>query len=237
MSTERAVRSAFRRPTIVTGDEGGYVPETNARFALGTGADSPEIPDLEFTPSVRRVVAALSDEVEALRDELARTRLSLEDAEFHADRDQLLPILNRRAFMRELARQIAAIARYRTPATLIYFDLDDLKRINDSFGHACGDVVLAHFSGLLLTHVRKCDVVGRLGGDEFGVILTHADANQAQRKSAILAALLASDPPIWEGRPLACGFSFGTLELPVGIDAETAVAQADAAMYRHKRRR
>lgn len=193
------------------------------------------IPEGEFTPGVRRAISALIGEARALRDELDRTRVRLADIEQTADRDQLLPVLNRRAFMRELIRQIASIARYRTPATFVYFDLDGLKRINDTFGHPCGDAVLAHFAALLLANVRECDAVGRLGGDEFGVILTHANEQQAEKKCALLAGLLSANPAIWESLHFPLSFSFGALELSGDINAETAVARADAAMYQRKR--
>ena len=83
----------------------------------------------------------------------------------------MLPLLNRRAFVRELTRYISFAGRYNTPASLIYFDLNHLKKTNDTLGHAAGDAVLAHFTEVLTAHVRDSDSVGRLGGDEFGVLL------------------------------------------------------------------
>jgi diguanylate cyclase (GGDEF)-like protein len=179
------------------------------------------IPEHEFTPSVRRAVWALVREARALRDA--------------ADRDQLLPILNRRAFLRELDREIASVARYRTRSSLVYVDIDALKPINDSYGHACGDLVLAHFARFLRAHVRASDVMGRLGGDEFGILLSHANSEQAERKCASLAGLLAAEPAKWGGVALALSFAFGLVELSTGATAESAVAQADAAMYRRRR--
>jgi diguanylate cyclase (GGDEF)-like protein len=191
----------------------------------------------EFTPSVRRAVTALLGEARALNNELGRTRARLEEAEQVADRDHLLPILNRRAFIRALEREIASIARYGTPSTLAYFDLDGFKLINDTNGHACGDAILAHFAAFLLSHVRGSDVVGRLGGDEFGLILIHANGEQAQRKAASLTGLLASAPASFDGKPLPFSFSCGALELLGAMSAESAIAQADAEMYRRKRER
>lgn len=191
----------------------------------------------EFTPNVRRAVTALLGEARALHEELGRTRALLEDAEEIADRDHLLPVLNRRAFMRALTREIASIARYGTPSSLVYFDLDGFKLINDRHGHACGDAVLYHFAMLLLGHVRGSDVVGRLGGDEFGLILIHAGGDKAQKKSASLTSSLAATPAIWDEKPLPFAFSTGALELTGAMSAESAIAQADADMYRSKRER
>ena len=114
----------------------------------------------------------------------ARPRARLEEVEKAADQDQLLPLLNRRAFVRELTRYIAFTDRYDTPASLIYFDLNGFKQINDTHGHAGGDAVLTHFADSACWHnVRDSDCVGRLGGDEFGVLLTHANQDQAQKKA------------------------------------------------------
>src|SRR5213078_3970705 len=104
----------------------------------------------------------LMGEVDALRRELQQTKTRLEAAEKEADQDQLLPVLNRRAFVRELTRNIAFTARYGTPASLLFFDLDGFKQVNDTFGHAGGDAVLAHFAQVLRENVRDSDCVGRL---------------------------------------------------------------------------
>ena len=193
------------------------------------------IPEAEFTPRVRDAVMTLMEQVRSLRRELEQVRARLEAAERSADQDQLLPLLNRRAFMREVTRSIGMAARYGTPSSLLYFDLDGFKRVNDTYGHAAGDAVLAHFSRTLLDHVRDSDVVGRLGGDEFGVILSHANQVIAHRKSASLAETLTATPAQWEGRAIPVGFSYGTFELISGENADSAVARADEAMYAHKK--
>ena len=153
-----------------------------------------------------------------------------------ADQDQLLPLLNRRAFVRELTRYINFATRYSTPASLVYFDLDGFKSVNDTYGHAAGDAVLSHFADTLLAHVRDSDVVGRLGGDEFGIILSHADQAQAHKKASALSATLNASPPLWRGKAIQVGFSYGAFELLGDDDADNAIARADEAMYAHKRR-
>ncbi|MGN6515574.1 MAG: GGDEF domain-containing protein [Rhizomicrobium sp.] len=193
------------------------------------------IPDDEFTPRVRDAVMSLMGEVETMRRELSQTRAKLDEMEKVADRDQLLPILNRRAFVRELTRYISFAVRYGTPASLLYFDLDGFKQINDGHGHAAGDAVLEHFAEVLSTHVRDTDVVGRLGGDEFGVILSHANQAQAQAKAQSLADALHEAPPNWQSRTIPVRFSFGAFELSSSDSADLAIARADEAMYMHKR--
>lgn len=193
------------------------------------------IPEVEFTPRVRDAIMTLMGEVDNLRRELHKTRERLEDVERTADQDHLLPLLNRRAFVRELTRFIAFTERYGTPATLLYFDLDGFKQVNDSFGHAAGDAVLNHFAETLLGQTRDSDVIGRLGGDEFGVLLSHATVEQGRKKADVLADRLTQRPLMWRGKPIQTAFSYGAFELKKGDTADLAMARADEAMYAHKR--
>jgi diguanylate cyclase (GGDEF)-like protein len=193
------------------------------------------IPEAEFTPRVREAIMGLMSEVDTLRRELGETRARLDEVEKAADRDSMLPLFNRRAFVRELTRYIAFAGRYNTPASLIYFDLNALKKTNDTFGHAAGDAVLTHFAQVLLAHVRGTDCVGRLGGDEFGVLLSHADIGQAMKKAAALAEALEASPTLWNGHSMPVSFAYGAFELKAGDTPDIAMARADEAMYAQKR--
>jgi diguanylate cyclase (GGDEF)-like protein len=205
--------------------------------ASSTGATASilGIPEDEFTPRVRDAIMALMAEVDGLKRELAQTKDRLDEAEKNADRDQLLPVLNRRAFVRELTRTISIGSRYQTPASLIYFDLNDFKTINDTHGHAAGDAVLINFGRVLSENVRDTDAVGRLGGDEFGVLLSHANQEQAHKKADQLAAKLRGEPASLDGKTLAVSFAYGAFELKDGLSPDAAMALADEAMYTHKR--
>jgi diguanylate cyclase (GGDEF)-like protein len=193
------------------------------------------IPEAEFTPRVRDAIMGLMSEVDSLRRELGDTRKRLDEVEKAADQDSLLPLLNRRAFVRELTRYIAFTGRYNTPASLIYFDLNHMKQVNDTYGHAAGDAVLKHFSEVLQAHVRDSDSVGRLGGDEFGVLLSHAGQDQALKKADALAEALRQKPVKWDGKEIPVSFAYGAFELKPGDNADIAMARADEAMYLHKR--
>src|SRR5690242_14568391 len=81
-----------------------------------------------------------------------------------ADRAALTPLLNRRAFLRELHRIRTFSQRYGAPASLVYFDLDGFKSVNDRYGHAAGDAALQAVAERLLANVRESDLVGRMGG-------------------------------------------------------------------------
>ncbi|MEQ1863736.1 MAG: GGDEF domain-containing protein [Micropepsaceae bacterium] len=201
---------------------------TDASSVLG-------IPDAEFTPRVRDAIMSLMAEVDRLRHDLERTQKRLALAETAADQDGLLPVLNRRAFVREMSRIMSFGDRYNLNASLIYFDLDGFKAINDAFGHAAGDAALNHVSSLLVGNVRESDIVGRLGGDEFGVILAKADQAQAEKKARLLSDLFLAQPFEWNGKPLPLSFAYGVHAFKKGEDADVALANADKAMYAAKR--
>jgi diguanylate cyclase (GGDEF)-like protein len=193
------------------------------------------IPESEFTPRVRDAVLALMTDVERLTHEVEQTRARLDDASRSADQDMLLPILNRRAFIREVTRFISFAERYGTPSSLLYFDLDNFKAVNDAHGHEAGDTVLRHFSDLLASQIRESDVLARLGGDEFGMILAHVTVDQARKKGATLAQALRDHPPTWKGERVPLSFALGAYELKAGDTADSAISQADRTMYEQKR--
>ena len=129
--------SAIRRRSLVEAGARSAAPARavdEAQF-LGIG-------EAELTPAVRAALAALVIELDDLKSEIARLKALLAEAEAAADEDALTSVKNRRAFIRELRRIAAFSQRYGSPASLIYFDLDDFKQINDRFGHAAGDAAL-----------------------------------------------------------------------------------------------
>jgi len=174
---------------------------------------------------------ALARENAELRAELGRLQARLEEMEGLADRDALTPLFNRRALVRELVRTRDFAGRYGAPASLAYFDLDGLKAINDRFGHAAGDAALKAVAAQLLGHIRGSDVAGRMGGDEFAVILAQSNGFQAEAKAEALAAAIAASPV--EGLPAAMQVkvSWGVAEIRPDAEPEAVIAEADAAMY------
>jgi len=175
--------------------------------------------------------------LERLTAELAEAKAKLEAAEELADRDTLAPVFNRRAFLRELHRTMSEVERYKTPAAVIYIDLDGFKAVNDEYGHSAGDAVLRHVGLLLTDSVRESDVVGRLGGDEFGVILNRATAEEAAAKAASLSDKINSSAIIYAGVPHRIRASVGVHAIALAEDPETAIARADEAMYAEKHAR
>ena len=195
------------------------------------------VPEIELTPAVRAAVQTLITEIDDLRGEVGRLKARLAETEELADRDALTPLLNRRALVRELGRIRTFAQRYGAPASLVYFDLDDLKGVNDRFGHAAGDTVLKAVAERLVANVRDSDLVGRMGGDEFAVILVQADQATAEAKAASLARAIEAAPLQFGDWTAPIHISFGVREISQDLEPEATVAQADAAMYAKKRER
>lgn len=193
------------------------------------------LPEHELTPVTQAALHHLVEEVVGLRQTLEVTEARLAELERLADEDALAPVLNRRAFLRHLGRTISYIARYGAESSLLYFDLNGLKRINDDFGHAAGDKALLHVAETLLGNTRNSDLVGRLGGDEFGVVLARAGYGVAEAKALRLAAAVADRAVVHEGRTIAVEVACGVHELSPDEDPQRALAAADQAMYERKR--
>ena len=182
----------------------------------------------EMTPAVIAAIEALIGELDQLKREVSALRNRLSEAEGLADRDSLTPLLNRRAFVRELGRARTFAGRYGFPASLVYFDLDGFKALNDGHGHAAGDAALMAVAERLIANVRESDIVGRMGGDEFAVVLVQTDRATAETKAAILADAIETAGP-------GLRVSYGVRELDPDVEPETLIADADAAMFAAKR--
>jgi diguanylate cyclase (GGDEF)-like protein len=222
------VARASKSKGSATRATGGPVSVKDIAAVLG-------IPEAEFTPKVKAAILSLVQEAEKLRRELDDTRKRVAQLEELADQDTLLPIANRRAFVRELSRVMSHMERYNAPHSVLFFDLNGLKRINDSLGHAAGDVALTAVARTLLDNTRESDLVGRLGGDEFGVILAQADTAAANAKAARLAELIEAQKVEWRGQKIGLSVAYGTYALKGKEDANDALHAADRAMYARKR--
>jgi diguanylate cyclase (GGDEF)-like protein len=148
-----------------------------------------------------------------------------EQMRFLADHDPLTNLLNRRSFVQRLDAEVARSRRYERPLALVIFDLDELKTVNDTHGHAAGDAALQRVADALRSTIRSGDNAFRIGGDEFAVILPEATERDARSAAERIAA------------ELQLGASFGVAVCERGCDAGVLLREADDAMYRMKRRR
>ncbi len=151
--------------------------------------------------------------------------------QYLADHDAVTGLLSRRAFEREL-EEATPQRRRGDRGTLVVFDLDNFKDVNDTWGHAAGDEVLRHAASLVRQTLRADDVLARLGGDEFAALLRGAGREDAERVTAAALAALRTGVPSPDGRQRArVSASAGLAEISFGAEAADLLAQADAALY------
>lgn len=174
-------------------------------------------------------VAVLSKFARIVVDELELRRI--------AGKDQLTGALTRRGFLERTNQEIERFRRYARPASLALIDIDHFKTVNDTHGHPAGDTVLRQVAGVLRAVKRPNDILGRLGGEEFGLLMPEteaADALQAAERfrEAIAAKVIEFEP----GKHLQVTASFGITRIGTAItDAESWFAAADAPLYAAKR--
>jgi diguanylate cyclase (GGDEF)-like protein len=169
---------------------------------------------------------------------VAQGRIAIENARLHtvvrrqAVTDELTDLANRRRFMEVLQQEVARALRFDTPLSLVLFDLDHFKQINDRFGHQTGDDVLRRAARVIRERVRETDLPARIGGEEFGVILTGTGGAGALAVAEQLRHDLSQYvdvPGEW-----TVTASFGVAVLHDGDTAELLIGAADRALYRAK---
>lgn len=242
---KRAIAAKARKGRKTSGSQSQIASKTGIKTGLKAGA-GPKA-GTEAKAAARRAAArtrhqsgpaaARSAVIRGLRKKLNEALRRVKELEAAADTDFLLAIPNRRGFERELHRAVAYMNRYRASGALIILDVDRLKPINDSFGHAAGDEVLKAIAATLTRHVRSSDVVGRLGGDEFALLLWNLSESDAKAKAAALEETIDGLSFIFRGQHVAAGASTGVALLGSSAEAGRALEEADAAMYVRKAQR
>jgi len=173
-------------------------------------------------------------EVSRLQLEVDQLRQRVEQLDALAHQDSLSDLPNRRGFMRALERVIDRVKRYGEHAALLFVDLDGLKMINDNFGHCAGDEALIQVSRLLVSGVRKSDLVARIGGDEFAILVGHVDSADAHDTATRLVDMIAGCDFMHDGQTLPLSVAIGVGMIDAEDSPEKAIARADAEMYRRK---
>lgn len=214
--------------------------KVSAKAGSESGSKSGErpVPGPAKGKSLSRVATdKAKSEIRALKAQLAVAHAKIDELQAWVDTDFLLNIYNRRGFERELGRAVAYITRYQAAGALIVLDVDRLKPINDTYGHAAGDMVLKGVVAVLMRHIRSSDVVGRLGGDEFALLLWNLSEDDARAKASALEQAIDSLTFMFKGRAVTAGASTGIAMLRPMADAALALEHADQAMYARKAER
>lgn len=153
--------------------------------------------------------------------------------EYLVDHDFLTGLFNRRHFERALARESERIARYGGPAAVLLMDLDNFKDVNDSFGHKAGDDLLRGVAALLRQRTRETDLLARIGGDEFAVLLPETDADRAEAVADDVVKALGRQTAVLANQSVRVTASIGVAMFDNLTDTEV-LAYADLAMYEAK---
>jgi len=225
VSVEREFKDRYATTSciIVPLKGGGQVRGVlNLADKEGGGSFDEEI-DLPVVEQIAELIGAGIYNVELYRE-----------MERRAKTDPLTNLANRRGVEEALVREIDRSRRYRSLLTVMMLDVDQLKDVNDKIGHPAGDAVLTSLAAILLEAVRKVDVPGRWGGDEFVVVLPDTSGAQAEQLARRLQARVRERPPQVQGRPVAASVSIGVAEYQKDESLESLIRRVDQAMYAAK---
>jgi diguanylate cyclase (GGDEF)-like protein/PAS domain S-box-containing protein len=194
--------------------------------------------DIKISPL--RNAAGTITHFAAIERDVTLDKRRLDELEHLADRDTLTGIPNRRAFLRAVNAEIEAAVQRGTAALgqgpcLVFMDLDNFKRINDSWGHNVGDSVLCSIADCLVENVRRVDILGRIGGEEFAVCMPTITLQEAKALASRLRHAVAAAPLATPAGPVNITVSIGVACFEPGESADALTARADGAMYAAKR--
>ncbi len=168
-------------------------------------------------------------------EDVTRERQTAEQLLYLAERDSLTGLYNRHRFQEELARMLVDANRREVQGALLFFDLDEFKYVNDTFGHRAGDAMLIRVAGEVSTLIRRNEILSRLGGDEFALLVPEAGAAEAAMLAERIVRAISQIPFRFEGQNIRLTTSLGIALYPAHADnAEELIAHADAAMYQAK---
>lgn len=168
-------------------------------------------------------------------EDVTRERQTAQQLIYLAERDSLTGLYNRHRFQEELTRMIGEADRHNLQGALLFFDLDEFKYINDTFGHRAGDAMLIRVAGEVGTLVRRNEIFSRLGGDEFAILVPDVTEEEVNAFADRIVRAIAQIPFRYEGQNLRLTCSLGIAFYPQHAStAEELVAHADTAMYQAK---
>jgi diguanylate cyclase (GGDEF)-like protein len=193
-----------------------------------------EVANDEGTVSVAEALLLL-EEINRLKAKIDEYEDRLAELDGLAHSDPLVGLPNRRSFLVKLQRLIRSVEEHNIPAAVMLADLDGLKSINDTFGHAAGDDALVEVSRLLVASVRKSDCVSRLGGDEFGILLFEAEELSAWQLALRVVETVDDHQFCVNQVCVPLSVAVGVAAIQRGDTPGSVLERADREMYRIKR--
>lgn len=220
-------------------------PDNFSRYLMEV-VGTHEISDtLEISMADGRLVTQVSYPVRArdgavigrmwIYEDITRERQTAQQLIYLAERDSLTGLYNRHRFQEELGRMITEAKRRNVSGALIFFDLDEFKYVNDTFGHRAGDSMLIRVAGEVSTLVRRNEFFSRLGGDEFALLVQEGGEAEAVALAERIVRAISQIPFRFEGQNLRLTASLGVALYPLhATDVEELITHADTAMYQAK---
>jgi diguanylate cyclase (GGDEF)-like protein len=171
----------------------------------------------------------------AVKEDITEKKKMEEELTKLATTDPLTGVANRRFFAERMESELVRFKRFGNPASFLMLDIDFFKKINDSYGHAIGDVALKEFARIARESLRKTDLVGRLGGEEFGILLTETDIDGAMIFAERLRYKIANNIVYTDVANITFTVSIGISEYSLSDEeVEGIIARADEALYEAK---
>ncbi|MEO8142123.1 MAG: GGDEF domain-containing protein [Sphingomicrobium sp.] len=177
---------------------------------------------------------SLVAEIERLKADVVRLESHVSELEQLAHLDPLVRLPNRRGLFRDLENLIARLNRYGGSAAMIFVDIDGLKQINDRCGHPTGDAALVRIAQILVESVRASDIVGRLSGDEFIILLLDVDELGAWNMALRLVEATVASPLDSDDHFVPLSIAVGVSMIEAHDQPQDVISRADQAMYRMK---
>lgn len=220
-------------------------PDHFSRFLLDVTTTHEVSENFEIHMADGRVITQISYPVRDLEfrfmgrlwvyEDITKARQSAEQLIYLAERDFLTGLFNRRRFQDELSRFIIDADRRKSRGALLFFDLDEFKYVNDTFGHGAGDAMLIRIAGEVGKLVRSNEIFSRLGGDEFAILMIDADRREAEVLAERIVRAVAQVPFRFDAQNLRLTASVGVALYPEhASNVEELIGHADAAMYQAK---
>ena len=202
------------------------------RFYIGVPLRSRDGYNVGALCSMDTKARDLSDEQVSVLEDLARLIVDELELRIQASTDSLTGVMSRRAFNEQADREIARANRYGSPLSCALIDADHFKSINDTYGHGIGDLALKHFASICSKVLRTSDCVGRIGGEEFSILLPETELATALEVAERLRKTIASSPLDVDGKRIKLTASIGVAEYSGSMKTfDGLLSNADFAMY------
>jgi diguanylate cyclase (GGDEF)-like protein len=191
-----------------------------------------DISKLNEISKLKKITYMMAIEIKNLVSELQKDKEKFQDMAY---KDALTGMYNRRFFFENVSILIEQAKRTNTPTCIVMYDIDNFKKVNDTYGHDMGDVVLKDFANTIKSNVRKSDIAARLGGEEFAVFLYNTDVENGFKVADKIRQRFENSTHTLNDITIKCTCSGGIYQLTEDDDIDTALKKADEALYVAKR--